>query len=47
MPGAGFLLLECFLLFASPFFFRRLGKVAITAWAGALVGLVWMVVPVS
>lgn len=42
----GFLLLACFLLVAGPFFFRRLGWIALTAWIGALAALVWTFVPV-
>ena len=42
----GTLLLEAFLLFASPFFFRQLGRVAFVAWISALAALVWAFVPV-
>src|SRR5437899_136012 len=41
-----FLLTTLFLFFVSPFFFRRLGILAVTAWISALVAFVWISLPV-
>ena len=38
--------LTVFLLCASPFFFRRVGAVAVAAWVSSLVAIVSMVLPI-